>query len=106
MAGFGVCHLGHHLLDSPVVLPTGVQATEAPFFVRSSSFRFLDYVFSSRHEYSFTKDKPKDMEVTQFSDPGEFVPPNILESVIFCDTFYILTVVFFIIIFVVFLIRR
>jgi hypothetical protein len=106
VGGFGLCHLGHHLLDNPVVLPTGVPVNGAPFFVRNSSFKFLDYVFSSRHEYSFTRDRPKDMEQTDFSDPGPFVPPNIMESAIFCDIFYILAVVFFIIIFIVLLIRR
>jgi len=65
IAGFGACHLAHHLMDTPVVLPKGVQVEEVPFFTRSSSYRFMDYIFSSKHEYVFTKIKSKDMQVTQ-----------------------------------------
>ena len=110
VAGFGICHLGHYLLDTPIILPIGVEVAEVPFFARSSSFRFMDYIFSSRHEYTFTKIKPKDMQLTRFDDPGTFIgptiPPSIFENVIFCDTFYILTSISFILIFVIFLIKH
>ena len=108
VAGFGICHLGHHLIDTPVILPRGVEVAEVPFFARSSSFRFMDYVFSSRHEYTFTKIKSKDMQLTQVDDPGTFIEPispSIFENVIFCDTFYVLTSISFILIFVIFLIK-
>ena len=68
-AGFGICHLAHKLGNTPLLLP---EEPVEPFFSRNGSYRFLDYVLSSKTDYFFRKVKPRDMPTTDHPNPGEF----------------------------------